>query len=626
MKQSISIFILSLLISPQAVLAQFLTAAKLGMNEIVNIDGKLTEKVWKDAIISDKFYSKDNVKLINNNSIAHFCYDDKNIYASVSIKKAGFTKKEYKKFAKDDEQILSNEWVAFSIDTYNDGVTSYTFFVDINGNQFDGTLNSSKDLFNSFSTNWESAISYNKNGYSMELKIPLKTLPIQESALTKMGILFVYNDKDGDGEFQFPFIPDDSKNKIDQFQKVFLKAIRPTHPKYLSGVNILERLAYKKSKITDLTSLEGRAQGGDASVMDYYIFKKRNIKASKSNQFLLKQSLLHQPEISRTFMNTGFMKNYYPNSFNFENFLERSQTAAFIVLQNDTILYEKYFNGFKKASVFTSFSMAKSFVSILVGIAIKKGYIKNENDKITDYIPELIKKDFRFASITIKDLLSMSSGIGYSEEGFPSDDDLTYISPDLEKATLNNIKITEEPNKNWIYNNYNPILLGIILKRATKMSVSKFLEENLWSQIGTKNASWSLDEVGFEKMESGFNCIPMDYARIGLLMMNQGRANGQNILTEEWIQKSTQPEIKEKGYYDFFTKKNIFYQYFWWGKNRQTDLNDFFAMGNKGEYLYLIPSKKLIIIRLGFEYGMFTPSSLCWPELFYEFGTNFNKD
>ena len=107
--------------------------------------------------------------------------------------------------------------------------------------------------------------------------------------------------------------------------------------------------------------------------------------------------------------------------------------------------------------------------------------------------------------------------------------------------------------------------------------------------------------------------------------MNKGKVNDEKILVKEWIQKSTQPINKPSGYYDFLAKKNSFYQYFWWGKKRQTDLNDFFALGNKGEYLYIIPSKKIIIIRLGFEYGMFTPAPFSWPELFYEFGTIFNE-
>lgn len=617
------LMILILLISQINAFSQsILEINKLTKTKNIKLDGKLNETIWIKSLISDKLYFKENNSKIDDKSKVFLTYDNKNIYIGFDYKTKQSDKVDKTKFDKDDENILSNEWVAFSIDTYNDGVAAYTFFVDAAGNQFDGTLNSSKDLSNSFSTKWKSAISYNKEGFSVEMKIPLITLPIKENKVAKMGVLFVYNEKQNGGEFQFPFIEKDSKNKIDKFQKVVFSKINLTHPKNLSGVNIWDRLAYKAAKI-NLKSLEGRSKGGDASVMDYYIFKKRIINSS-NNPVKLHYSQANQTDISKLFLNTDFMKQFYPNSQGFETFLERSQTSAFIVLQNDTVLYEKYFNGFNKDTTFTSFSVAKSIVSILVGLAIKDGFIKSEDDKITEYIPELGIKDIRFKNISIKDLLSMSSGISYTEDGFPSDDDYTYNSPDLKKMTINNVKINEEPNKHWHYNNYNPILLGIILERVSKESISKYLEEKLWIKIGTQKASWSLDENGFEKMESGFNCIPLDYAKIGLLMLNNGKLNNEQILTKDWILKSTQPQKRAKGYYDFLSNNNTYYQYFWWGKNRLQNLNDYFAMGNKGEYIYINPSNKLIIIRLGFEYGMFTPAAFSWPELFYEFATKFN--
>lgn len=142
--------------------------------------------------------------------------------------------------------------------------------------------------------------------------------------------------------------------------------------------------------------------------------------------------------------------------------LERSQTTAFIVLQNDTIIYENYFNGFNKDSIFTSFSAAKSFVGSLVGLAISDGVIKSEDDEITEYLPELMKKDTRLSKITIKDLLCMSAGIAYSGDGFPSDDDIAYVSPNLRKAALGNVRIEGPPAIRWHYNNYHLLLLGLI--------------------------------------------------------------------------------------------------------------------------------------------------------------------
>lgn len=595
---------------------------KIDSRRSVKIDGLLNEDIWKDALFTDKLFDKNDSAKTSNQTKVYLTYDATNFYVGFDCKTKDKPLLSKKKLDKDDQNILANDWVAFSVDTYNDGVNAYTFFVDIYGNQFDGTLNSAKDLSNSFSTKWLSAINYNDDGFTIEMKIPLNNLPIKEkNGIAKIGILFVRNDKQNHTEFQFPFLKETIPNKIDNFQKIELQNVKETHPKNLSGVDIWQRLKYKKNKI-DMNTLEGRSKGGDASVMDYYIFKKREIKGSR-NPKILRYDLQNNLKICKAFMNTDFMKTYYPNSENLEIFLERSQTSAFLVMHNDTILYENYFNGFSKKSIFTSFSMAKSFVSILIGLAIRDGYIKSENDKITDYIPELAKKDIRFSNISIRDLLSMSSGIAYSEDGFPSDADYTYQSPDLRKMTIEKVKIDEEPQKHWDYNNYNPLLMGIILERVTQKNISDYLQEKLWEKIGGSDASWSLDENGFEKMESGFNCLAIDYAKFALLMLNDGNLDKNQIVPKKWVQNSTQPENKPIGYYDYLLTHNIYYQYFWWGKKREENQNDFFAMGNKGEYIYISPSKKLVIIRLGFEYGMFTPSPNSWPELFYQFTTNY---
>jgi len=194
MKQMILILIL-LISQINAFSQSILEINKLKITENIKLDGKLNETTWKKSLISDKLYFKENNSKIDDKSKVFLTYDNKNIYIGFDCKTKQSVKVDKTKFDKDDENILSNEWVAFSIDTYNDGVTAYTFFVDAAGNQFDGTLNSSKDLSNSFSTKWKSAISYNKEGFSVEMKIPLITLPIKENKLAKMGVLFIFNEK-----------------------------------------------------------------------------------------------------------------------------------------------------------------------------------------------------------------------------------------------------------------------------------------------------------------------------------------------------------------------------------------------------------------------------------------------
>jgi CubicO group peptidase (beta-lactamase class C family) len=198
------------------------------------------------------------------------------------------------------------------------------------------------------------------------------------------------------------------------------------------------------------------------------------------------------------------------------NYLQSNGTTAFLVVRDDELLYERYFNGYDEVSVNTSFSMAKSFASALVGIAIDEGYIKSVNEPITNYLPELLEKDKRFGSITIRHLLTMSSGIKYEEGGdLPwseeADDTKTYYATDLRELALDNCQIEGKPGEYFDYNNYNPLLVGMILERATGMPVARFMEEELWKPIGMEaDGSWSLDSTssGFEKMESGVNARP----------------------------------------------------------------------------------------------------------------------
>ena len=172
----------------------------------------------------------------------------------------------------------------------------------------------------------------------------------------------------------------------------------------------------------------------------------------------------------------------------FAEYLNSSGTTAFLVVHDDKLLYERYFNGHDERSLNTSFSMAKSFASALVGVAIDEGDIKSVDEPITNYLPELLKKDKRFKSITIRDLLTMSSGIKYEEGGAlpwseEADDTKTYYSTDLRELALN-CRIEGKPGEYFEYDNYNPLLVGLILERATGMPVARYMEEKLWKPTG----------------------------------------------------------------------------------------------------------------------------------------------
>jgi CubicO group peptidase (beta-lactamase class C family) len=175
-----------------------------------------------------------------------------------------------------------------------------------------------------------------------------------------------------------------------------------------------------------------------------------------------------------------------------ERFLAASDTTAFLILRGDTLLYEGYFNGYDHNSTQTSMSIAKSVLGALVGIAIAEGRIGSVTDPITRYVPELLRRDRRFARITLRHLLTMRSGLRYQEGGTPwSDDTATYYAPDLRAAALRNTEIVEQPGRRFHYNNYNPLLVGLALERATGMPVATYLERKLWQPLGMEaDGSW----------------------------------------------------------------------------------------------------------------------------------------
>jgi len=281
--------------------------------------------------------------------------------------------------------------------------------------------------------------------------------------------------------------------------------------------------------------------------------------------------------------------------------LGSSDTTAFIVLREDRLTYERYFGGDNRESIQTSFSVAKSFDSALLGIALADGASGSVNDPITEYLPELLERDRRFARITIGDLVSMRSGLRYDENGLPWGDDAeTYYGTDLRDLALSDTQIVEAPGSGWHYNNYNPLLFGMILERATGVPVAEYLERKLWWPLGAQfDASWSLDSEasGFEKMESGINARALDFARLGVLYLNGGAWRGHQLVPGWWVRRSTSPVA------------NSYYGFWWWVEPGGA----FMARGNLGEFIYVSPRDDLVVARFGSSDG-----DVDWPALFGE--------
>ncbi len=317
----------------------------------------------------------------------------------------------------------------------------------------------------------------------------------------------------------------------------------------------------------------------------------------------------------------------------FDTFLEENDTQAFIVIQDETILYENYFNDAQRDSMMTSFSVAKSFTSALVGIAIADGFINSVDDPITDYLPELAERDPRFNDITIRHLLMMASGLEYQEMRlglFNGDDPLTTYYPDQRKAALEFTNIKDTPGEYFLYNKYHPQLLGMILERATGISVTEYMQAKLWDPLGMEfSGSWSIDSVesGFEKMEAGVNARAIDFAKLGRVYLENGGWNGVQVISSDWVAESTQsdPATQNNSYYPdefgqtIFNDLQGYYKYMWYGYSRDGGENDFAAEGDHGQFIYLSPQKNLIIIRNGDEYGISWDE---WIKILYKFATD----
>lgn len=309
----------------------------------------------------------------------------------------------------------------------------------------------------------------------------------------------------------------------------------------------------------------------------------------------------------------------------FEALLEASGTTGFLILRDDTLLYEGYFNGFERDSWFTSFSVAKSFDSALIGIALSEGLIGSVDDPVITYIPELAGRGLD--GLTIRNLLKMDCGVRYRESdlldilAMQGDDSKTYYMPDLRRLALT-IRPSGEPlGSCFLYNNYHPILEGMILERVTGMTVSEYLQERLWKPLGMEYpATWSINQEGdgLEKMESGLNARAVDFAKFGRLYLNLGRWEGKQILPEHWVLESTEPEVGEnrpQAGADRYAEPVGYYQYHWWGTKRENGLYDYAAAGHLGQYIFVRPDQNLVIVRFGTETDTRVDWFLKFPEL-----------
>jgi CubicO group peptidase (beta-lactamase class C family) len=356
-------------------------------------------------------------------------------------------------------------------------------------------------------------------------------------------------------------------------------------------------------------------------VHDYKYFEKRTISTNDSVFYFHKQ-------LNEEYVESLFVDKINSSGCNsFDEWAEKSKTTALIFIRKDTILYERYFNGFERDDHFHSMSMAKSFLSTLVGVAVQEGLISNINDPITKYIPELLERDIRFEEITIRNLLMMQSGIKYYEGYFPGtwihlpwhDEAIGYYHPKVRKLLLEDVKINGQSGETFQYNNYCTSYLGLILERATKKNVSKYLEEKIWTQIDMEyDALFALDskKSGFELMPSMLVARAIDYAKFGRLYLNNGNWNGNQVISRQWVSEaiSEDKSIPRMYYPDYMGNGNnrTYYKYQWWGHANEDSTYNFMAVGNLGQTIYIIPHEEIIIVHCGNSNELYDARNDLW--------------
>lgn len=283
-----------------------------------------------------------------------------------------------------------------------------------------------------------------------------------------------------------------------------------------------------------------------------------------------------------------------------DEFLQRTQTTGLLVLKNKSLLVERYWQGYVRDSLAVSFSVAKSFTSALVGIALEDGLFESIGDSITKYVPELIGSGYE--GVPIKHILQMCSGIRFVEEYDQEDADVMEMRRQIEaggsiKEYAATLQAEHPSGQVYNYASIDTQVLGMLLENVTGMSPSDYLEEKIWSVIGMESdAKWITDQHDTVLTYSLFNVALRDYAKFGLLYLNRGLWNGKRVLSEEWIQQSVTPEKEFLKLKDFYSEGwDIGYGYQWWVPNGTA--GEFTALGIYGQYIYVSPSREIVIVK-----------------------------
>ncbi|MBP2617514.1 serine hydrolase domain-containing protein [Chryseobacterium jejuense] len=269
--------------------------------------------------------------------------------------------------------------------------------------------------------------------------------------------------------------------------------------------------------------------------------------------------------------------------------LKQSKTASFVVIKNGKIIHEQYWDGYNQLSQTNSFSMAKAVTVMLLGKAMEEGLINNIDEKLSDFYAEFKEKTFG-NEVTLKNLAQMESGLdwdeNYNNPFLPNAK--AYYGKSLVKSVFSR-KFKEQPGTRFEYQSGTTQLLGFALKKALKQPLASYLSEKFWAPLGMEqNAKWSTDDYGIEKTYCCIHSNAKDFAKLGLLFLNDGKVGGQQILNTDFIEQMRTPTEKSE---------NIYGMGLW--INHDNPIKHYYFLGLQGQYIIMVPEHNMVIVKTG---------------------------
>lgn len=271
---------------------------------------------------------------------------------------------------------------------------------------------------------------------------------------------------------------------------------------------------------------------------------------------------------------------------------EYKRIDGLLILRNNKLIYENYFHGYENNILHNTFSAGKSITSVLVGIAIDKGFINSVNTPVTQLLSEyesFKNPDSRKEVITIEHLLNMTSGLD-CEDWYQNTEGQMQQSNDWVKFTFD-LPMVYDPGSYGSYCTGCAVTLGRVIENQSGLSLQEFATKYLFKPLNITSHKWHIMPDGKASGGGLFFLTPRDMAKIGLLMVNSGMHNGEQIVSEEWVKQSSQNKV-ELGPFDG-------YGYLWWKQAFVNNIETYFADGNGGQHIFIVPSEELVIVFTG---------------------------